>query len=190
MAYSKITYGGNVLIDLTEDTVQADKLLNGYTAHGKDGEAIEGTCNYDAYTGDANASVGDVLTGKTFYKGGQKLTGTMANRGAVSGTIATKAGTYTIPAGYHNGSGSVGISSTEQAKIVAGNIKSGVQILGITGTYSGEGVLTQSKTATPATTQFTVNPDTGYYLSNVVVNAIPYRETELATGGKLVEIAF
>lgn len=46
MAYSKIIYGGNVLIDLTGDTVAADKLLAGITAHGKDGEEITGTCAY------------------------------------------------------------------------------------------------------------------------------------------------
>lgn len=56
MAYSKIIYGGNVLIDLTGDTVAADKLLAGITAHGKDGEEITGTCAYDAATGDATAA--------------------------------------------------------------------------------------------------------------------------------------
>ena len=53
MAYSKIIYGGNVLIDLTGDTVAADKMLAGITAHGKDGEEVTGTCAYDAATGDA-----------------------------------------------------------------------------------------------------------------------------------------
>lgn len=42
MAYSKIIYGGNVLIDLTGDTVAADKLLAGTTAHDKAGNAITG----------------------------------------------------------------------------------------------------------------------------------------------------
>ena len=43
MAYNKVTYGGNTLIDLTEDTVTPDKLLYGYTAHNKAGELITGT---------------------------------------------------------------------------------------------------------------------------------------------------
>ena len=102
MAYSKIIYGGNVLIDLTGDTVAADKLLAGITAHGKDGEEITGTCAYDAATGDATAAEGEILLGKTAYVKGAKKTGTMPNRGAVTGTIATKAGEYTVPAGYHN----------------------------------------------------------------------------------------
>lgn len=67
MAYSKIIYGGNVLIDLTGDTVAADKLLAGITAHGKDGEEITGTCAYDAATGDATAAEGEILLGKTAY---------------------------------------------------------------------------------------------------------------------------
>ena len=108
MAYSKIIYGGNVLIDLTGDTVAADKLLAGVTAHGKDGEEITGTCAYDAATGDATAAESEILLGKTAYVKGAKKTGTMPNRGAVTGTIATKAGEYTVPAGYHNGSGKGG----------------------------------------------------------------------------------
>lgn len=190
MAYSKITYGGNVLIDLTQDTVDAAHLLQGYSAHGKDGEVVDGACTFDADTGDATATAGDILSGKTAYKDGAKVTGTMANKGAVSGTIGAKAEQYTIPAGYHNGSGKVSISSAEQAKIIAGNIKAGVQILGVTGEYSGAAITAQTKTVTPQTTQFTVAPDTGYdYLSNVVVNAIPYTERDLATGGKEVLIA-
>ena len=189
MAYNKIIYGGVTLIDLTADTVDAAHLLSGTTAHGADGEIVEGTCTYDADTSDANADAGDVLLGKTAYKDGVKLTGTMPNKAAVAGTISTKDGTYTIPAGYHNGSGSVGISSTEQAKIIEGNIKNGVQILGVTGTYTGAAITTQSKTVTPGTTQFTVSPDAGYdYLTSVVVNAIPYVETSNPQGGTTVTI--
>ena len=82
-------------------------------------------------TTDADSGQGDVLTGKTYYKDGKK-TGSMPNNGDVSDEIDTKAGTVTIPAGYTSG-GSVGISSTEQAKIIAKNIKSGVTLLGQAG---------------------------------------------------------
>ena len=121
--------------------------------------------------------------------GGAKITGTMANRGAVSGTISTKDGAYTIPQGYHNGSGLVSISPTEQAKIIAGNIKSGVQILGVTGSYGGEEIKAQEKSVTPTTGQQTVTPDSGYdYLSAVVVAAIPYAESSNSAGGTTVTI--
>ena len=188
---NKVIYGGNTLIDLTGDTVTADKILLGYTAHAASGEPITGTCEYDADTSDATAAVAEVLATKTFYKNGSKLTGTMPNRGAVTGTISTKAGTYTIQNGYHDGSGTVGIDATEQAKIIAENIRAGVQILGVTGTMSGsEDVNAQAKTVTPTTASQTITPDTGYnYLSQVTVNAIPYTETDNAAGGKTVTIA-
>lgn len=188
---NKVIYGGNTLIDLTSDTVTADKILSGYTAHAASGAPITGTCTFDADTSDATAAVAEVLTSKTFYKNGDKLTGTMPNRGAVTGTISTVAGSYTIPNGYHDGSGTVGISATEQAKIVAENIRQGVEILGVTGTMSGsEDVNAQSKTVTPTIASQTVTPDTGYnYLSQVTVNAIPYTETDNAAGGKTVTIA-
>lgn len=82
-------------------------------------------------TSDADAAQGDVLSGKKYYKDGKK-TGNMPNNGDTSDTISTKAGTVTIPAGYTSG-GTVAIDATEQAKIIAGNIKSGVTILGQAG---------------------------------------------------------
>ena len=72
MAVSKVIYGGTTLIDLTTDTVTADKLLTGITAHGKDGELIEGTCDFDANTQDATASASEILTGKTAYNKGPR----------------------------------------------------------------------------------------------------------------------
>lgn len=183
MAKNKIIYGGTVLVDMTTDTATTAQILDGYTAHINTGEQVEGTCTYDADTSDATAQKAEILLSKTAYVNGTKLTGSMPNNGAVSGTISTKAGTYTVPIGYHDGSGTVGISSTEQAKIIASNIKSGVKILGVTGSYSGEGATAQAKTATPSTASQVILPDEGYdYLSQVTVAAIPYVETANAYG--------
>ena len=189
MAISKVVYGGETLIDLTADTVTADKLLKNVTAHGKDGTLITGECQYDVDSQDATAAVAEILDGKTAYARGSMLVGTMPNNGAVAGTISTKDGVYTIPQGYHDGSGVVQISSAEQAKIIAGNIKLGITILGIEGTYSGEAITAHSKNVTPKTTAQTVQPDSGYdYLSSVEVAAIPYAESDNSAGGKTVTI--
>lgn len=180
---------GTTLIDLTADTVTASDLLTGVTAHDMSGAPITGTCAYDSDTSDDTATVSEILSGRTAHARGAALTGTMTNNGAVSGTISTKAGTYTVPQGYHDGSGSVAISSTEQQKIIAGNIKSGVQILGVTGSYSGESITAQSKSATPSWSQQTIQPDSGYdYLSAVTVAAIPISYSDNSAGGQTVTI--
>lgn len=178
MAINKIIYGGETLLDLTGDDAMANHILTGKKAHNRTGNQITGTCSYDSDTSDATASADEILLNQTAYANGSKVTGTMPNNGAVTGTISTKAGQYTIPQGYHDGSGKVGISSTEQAKIIASNIKSGIKILGVTGTYSGEGATAQAKTVTPTTSQQVITPDTDFdYLSQVTVLAIPYTET-------------
>lgn len=60
------------------------------------------------------AGAGDILAGKIIVdKNGEPLKGTMPNRGAVSQSLAIN-GTYTIPAGYHNGSGEVSQSVPTQ----------------------------------------------------------------------------
>lgn len=191
MAISKVVYGAQTLIDLTADTITADKVLTGYTAHGKDGEQISGTCAFDVNSQDATAQVAELLTGKTAYARGAKLTGTMPNNGGVTGTISTVAGQHTIAQGYHDGSGKVSIDSTEQAKIIPSNIKQGVEILGVTGTLETSGSVTaQTKSVTPSTQQQVVLPDAGYdYLSQVTVAAIPYSESPNSAGGTTVTIA-
>lgn len=86
-------------------------------------------------TADGDITSADVLTGKTGYNASGSVSGSMANNGSTSGTISTKAGTVTIPSGYTSG-GTVAISSTEQSKIIASNIKSGVTILGVSGSLA------------------------------------------------------
>ena len=86
-------------------------------------------------TSGADAAAGDILSGKSAFNASGSISGSMANNGATGGTISTKAGSVTIPAGYTSG-GTVSISSTEQSKIIASNIKSGVTILGQAGSLS------------------------------------------------------
>lgn len=181
---------GTVLIDLTTDTAERSDVLNGKYFHLKSGERTTGTCTYDSNTTDANASASEILSGRTAYVNKNKITGEMTNNGAVAGTITTKAQEYTIPAGYHSGLGKVSISSTEQGKIIASNIKSGVSILGVTGNYSGEAVTAGSVNVTPYLTSQTILPSSisKDYISQVNVSAIAVTESDNAAGGKTVTI--
>lgn len=88
---------------------------------------------YDTASADITSS--DVLSGKIGFGPNGSVSGGITINGDVSGTISTKAGTVSIPAGHTTG-GSVKISDTEQAKIIASNIKSGVTILGQAGSLT------------------------------------------------------
>lgn len=192
MANSKIIFNGKTLIDLTQDTIVADKLLKGYTAHGADGEIVEGSCTFDADTSDATAAATEVLSGKTVYAKGKKVTGTMTNNGGATLAITEKAQKVTIPQGYHDGSGYAEIAAAEQEKLIAANIREGVTLLGIEGTMSGtEDAHPQAVEVTPKATEQVIlpNAEEGYnYLSQVTVKAIPYVETQNDAGGTTVTI--
>ena len=181
---------GEVLMDLTNDTVAASNLLEGFTAHGADGEPITGSCKFDADTTDATATAAEILHSKTSYKNGIKLTGSMPNNGAVSGTIATKDGAYTVPQGFHDGSGKVTIDANEKAKLIPDNIREGITLLGIVGAMSGmEDAKPQAKTVTPTFEDQQIVPDAGHnYLSQVTVNAIRVTRSNNNAGGTTVTI--
>lgn len=190
MAKNKIIYGNEILIDLTSDTVTASDVASGKTFHLPSGEIGTGTSTLDSDTSEDTALAAEVLNTRTFHARGSAYTGTMPNRGGVTGVISSLSGSYAIPQGYHDGSGSVSIAQIEQQKLIPENLKAGVELLGVTGSYSGEAITAQSKSATPATSAQTILPDTGYdYLSQVSIEAIPYTETQNAAGGVTVTIA-
>ena len=183
---NKVVYGNRTLIDLTTDTLTStDQLASGIIAHDRTGAVITGTNTYDADTSDANAAAGEILSGKTAYVSGNKITGTMANNGGNNVTISAKTGA-TIPAGYYDGSGKAVLDSTSNTNLIANNIREGVTILGIEGTMSGsEGVKATSLSVTPYTTaQSFVPSDLGDYnsITSVTVAAIAYTETANSYG--------
>lgn len=94
-------------------------------------------------TASANISAGDVLTGKTAYGSSGSVSGSMANNGSTSGTIGTKAGTVTIPAGYTSGGT---VSLTNVSDCVEGNILTGKSILGVNGSLQMPSISQNSTT--------------------------------------------
>lgn len=81
-------------------------------------------------TASADISAADVLVGKTAYGANGSVSGSMPNNGSTSGTIGTKAGTVTVPAGYTSGGT---VSLTNVSDCLAENILSGKSILGVAG---------------------------------------------------------
>ena len=179
---------GEVLIDLTGDTVDAAHVLDGFTFHDKSGAPVTGTCTYDSDTSDDTAAVGEILSGKTAHARGALLTGTMPNNGAQMGSISTKTQEVIIAQGYHDGSGKVSILADEQAKLIPSNIREGITILGIEGTMSGsESVVAQARTVTPKFTHQVISPEDGYtHLSQVTVQPITVSYSDNSAGGKTV----
>lgn len=187
---NKVVYNGDVLIDLTQDSVDAAHLLSGYTAHAKSGAPITGTCTFDADTTDADATRAEILNGKTAYVNGVKLTGSMPNNGSNNVTVGGASG-QTIPAGYYDGSGKAVIDSTSASALKANNIRQGVTILGVEGTLSAEdGLNVGPIEATPKATAQTITAASENldYITQVTVAAIPYTESDNSAGGVTVEI--
>lgn len=94
-----------------------------------------GTAKFYDTAGASSVTAADVLSGVTVYGANGAITGSMANNGSTSGTISTKAGTVTIPAGYTTG-GTVSILSSAVTDLTAANLLQNKTVLGITGTLS------------------------------------------------------
>lgn len=125
------------------------------------------------------ALVGDVLAGKIFSAGtNYQATGTMVDRGTVSTDITTKAQQVTIAAGKHSGSGIVQISATEQAKIIAGNIKSGITLLG----QAGNSNVVDTSAGTAVASQI-LNGAIAFVDGAQVTGTIPSKGTATITPG-------
>lgn len=188
---NKIIIGAEVKLDLTQDDVTPDKLAKGIKAHDKSGAPIVGTSTKDADTSDGTAVAAEILLGKTAYVSGSKLTGTMPNKGAKHYKITDKSTPVQIEMGFHDGSGDAAIDEDEAAKLIPGNIRDGITVLGVTGTMSGtEGAKPQAKTVTPTFAQQEVTPDSPEYnyLSSVTVAAIPVTYTDNEQGGQTLKV--
>lgn len=187
---NKVVYNGQTLIDLTTDTAVAADVASGKYFHLASGERVAGTSTLDSDTSDANATAGEILSGKTAYVNGNKITGSMPNNGATNVTVSSVSGA-SIPAGYSDGSAKAVLDSASASALSANNIRQGVTILGIEGTLSPEDDLTVGPvSATPTGSQqvITAASQNLDYITQVTVAAIPYTETDNAQGGVTVVI--
>ena len=185
---SKIVVGENE-IDLTGDTAKEQHVLSGYSFHRNDGTPTSGSCTFDVDSSAVTAEKSEVLSGETFASHGKIETGTMPNRGKQTIQISNADDKIYIQNGHHDGSGYAELDATQKALIKdPSNIKSGINILGTVGTYSGEGVTAEAKEATPSFVEQTIVPTTTDYLSQVKVKPIPVTKTLNASGGYTVVV--
>lgn len=182
---NKVIINGEIVLDVSEDTVTPADLKQGVTAHDKSGAIITGMNTYDADTSDADVSDSEILDGKIAYGyGGTRLTGSMPNNAGNGVEVSDLNGT-TIPAGYYDGSGKAQLTSTEKAKIMPGNIREGITILGVTGTHAGEThVEAEMKEVFPTFEEQNIIPSEGKYLSEVTVKPIPVTYIDNSFGGQ------
>lgn len=179
---------GEVLMDLTQDDVSAEDVADGIKFHDKTGAQKTGTNKKTVDASDATAEPAEVLIGKTFGKGSEIKSGTMPDNSGKNVEVTTAAGTI-IPRGFSDGGSKAKLSDAELAKLIPGNIKEGVTILGVEGEYGPDDVSSQHKTVTASFKDQEVQPDSGYaFLGSVTVKGMPITRADNAAGGVTVTI--
>ncbi len=150
--------GGSADLDLI--TAAAGDVLKNAVIIDKDGNPLIGTLELTGNVADSQ-----VLAGRTYYNTDAKTkrTGSMPNQGAKTAALNC-GGSYTIPAGYHNGAGKVtanSLASQTSANAAAGEILSGktafVNGNKVTGSMPNKGALNWSGSNT------TYSVPAGYY---------------------------
>lgn len=179
---------GDVLIDLTDNDIKPEHVDSGIIFTDRTGKKQQGTSTKTVDASNATATADEVLDGESFGKGDKMEKGTMPNRGGAKVEISSKDGTV-IPKGYYDGSGKAILSPTELEKLIPSNIKEGVTILDVTGTFGADDISAQAKEVTPSFTEQIVQPTDGYdFLSQVTVKPIPVTRTDNEFGGVTVTI--
>lgn len=179
---------GEVLIDLTQDDVREENVDEGIYFHDKTGERKRGTSKRTVDASGATAEAREVLKGQTFGKGTEMHEGTMPDNSGKPVVMDKKDGVL-IPEGYFDGVTPVVLSEKDLANLIPGNIKEGVNLLGVDGEFGTDDFSSQTKYVTPTFSPQIVNPDPEYaFLSSVEVAGIPITRRENEFGGTTVII--
>lgn len=180
---------GEVLIDLTQDDIKPEYVDKDIWFHDKTGERKKGTSTKTVDASGATAERSEVLINKTFGKGSELQTGSMPDNSGKDVVITSKEGTA-IPVGYSDGSGKARLSDEDIAKLIPENIKEGVTLLGIPGSFGTDDFSAISKEVTPTFGEQIFNPaDDGVsFYSSVKVKAIPVTRQDNEFGGVTVTI--
>ncbi|QXE20459.1 hypothetical protein [Clostridium sp. 001] len=134
--------------------------------------------------GQGNAVESEVLGGATFSNSDGKLrTGSMANNGAISGTITNQGQSISIPEGYTKG----GSINANFANLIASNIKKDVNIGGITGSLDVGKKYASSTISNPSNTTYKITIDVGFTIGIIIANYPGYTKAygikNVGTGG-------
>lgn len=187
---NKVTLAsGEVVIDLTQDDVKPEHVQSGIYFHDKTGERKKGTNTKTVDASGATAEAAEVLVGRTFGKGAEVQEGSMPDNSGKDVVITNKNGT-SIPVGYSDGSGKAKLSQTDSDLLIPENIKKGVKILDVEGSFGAEDMSSTSKEITPTFEDQTFNPaDDGVdFYGSVKVNAIKVTRQDNEFGGVTVTI--
>lgn len=180
---------GEVLIDLTQDDIKPEHVQKDIYFHDKTGERKQGTSTKTVDASGATAEASEVLDGRTFGKGNEMQKGTMPDNSGKDVIVTSKDGA-SIPVGYSDGSGKARLSDSDIAKLIPGNIKEGVTILGIEGNFGTDDFSAISKEITPTFEEQNFNPaDDGVsFYSTIKVNPINVSRQDNEFGGVTVTI--
>lgn len=186
---NKITLAtGEVLMDLTQDDITPENVDSGIKFHDRTGAPKVGTSTKTVDASGATATAAEVLDGSTFGKGNKVETGTMPNNSGKNVEVTDKEGAV-IPRGYYDGASKAVLSDANYQLLKPENLKAGVTILNVTGTYGPEDMTSQSKAVAPTFEKQIITPDDGIsFLTSVEVEAIKVTRTDNEFGGVSVVI--